>query len=681
MYFLRRILTVGGILLFPFLMEGQSYIPLKTLTGKGERVSLLSAAADTAGNLFFAGVFKEKLSFGDREILDSAAGSIFAGRTDSTGNLSFLRVVASCDGLCDLQEYVVLPGGNSCLFVSCRGDLHAGDTVFASRGVPSLVMITLDAAGHVSGSRLLMKKFQGRVMTALADVAGGCYLGGWFRKADLGKSRERARDKRDAFVLHIGSKDVTGFHVLGGAGIQEVDLLLPGDSALLLAGTFSHEIATGRESLRCEEGVSLFTARMDSGGIGAMEILARGGDLLLCDGVMTEDHRLILGGSFAGTLVTGDTAVLSAGCHDGYLLVAGEKDRQLLTLAGSGDARVQEVVTDSRGRIFLAGTFRGAMEIGDDTLDNEGRSCSTFLAEADRDADIQWAFRPASDQGRTLVTLAATADLLLWTGGALHRLPAGRAGDGRKCDDGIYLSSWLDPCTLLHFDLPDEHFLCEGHTDTLDAGEGFVSWLWQPGNHTERKMLVTDTGYYHVTVTDKYGCPATDSIRVKADSVRLRFDIREEVLPEGNNGSVDLTVTAGLPPFTCLWNTGDMTEDLRDLQGGVYTVTVTDSAGCVATGEAEVKVRDATAVYDLYNYPNPFREITRILYSLPEGTPVEISIWDVSGKKLFVLEEKNGRKGAQSFVWARKNLKDGVYYLKMRSRFGEITKKIMIISR
>jgi hypothetical protein len=163
--------------------------------------------------------------------------------------------------------------------------------------------------------------------------------------------------------------------------------------------------------------------------------------------------------------------------------------------------------------------------------------------------------------------------------------------------------------------------------------------------------------------------------------VRLRFDTREEILPEGYNGSVDLTVTSGLPPYTFLWNTGDVTEDLTGLQGGVYSVTVTDSAGCVAAGETEVTVRDVTAVYDLDNYPNPFRELTRILYSLPEETPVEISIWDVSGKKLFVLAEKNGRKGAQSFVWARKNLKDGVYYLKMRSRFGEITRKIMIISR
>ena len=680
MSFLRRILTVGEVLLFPFLLTGQSYIPLQTLTGEGEGVSLAYAAGDTSGNLFFAGVFQKSLSFGEREITDSAVRSLFAGRTDSSGHILSLTVAASCDGLCDLQAYVVRPGGSSCLFVSCRGDLHAGDTVYGSRGVPQLVMITLDAAGQVTGSRRLMKKFQGRVKSALADTAGGYYLGGWFRKCDSGKSRMKARDKRDAFVMYTDSRGATDFYVLGGAGEQEVDLLLPGDSALLIGGTFSQEITAGRESLRCEEGVSLFMARLDSSGIGAVETLARGGELLLCDGVLTDDHRLILGGAFAGRMRTGDTAVTAAGYHDGYLLFAGEEKRQLLVLAGSGDGRVQELVTDRRGRIFVAGTYRGTLVTGEDTLDNGDRSCGTFLAETDGRATILWALRPGGDSDRTLVTLAATADLLLWTGGTWHRRPAELTG-GRKCSDGIYLSSWLDPCTLMHFDLPDDHFLCEGHTDTLDAGEGYVSWRWEPGDYTGRRLPVSDTGVYHVTVTDQYGCIATDSIYVRADSVRLRFDTREEILPGGYNGSVDLTVTSGLPPYTFLWNTGDVTEDLSGLQGGVYSVTVTDSAGCVAAGETEVTVRDVTAVYDLYNYPNPFRELTRILYSLPEKTPVEISIWDVSGKKLFVLAEKNGRKGAQSFVWARKNLKDGVYYLKMRSRFGEITKKIMIISR
>lgn len=51
----------------------------------------------------------------------------------------------------------------------------------------------------------------------------------------------------------------------------------------------------------------------------------------------------------------------------------------------------------------------------------------------------------------------------------------------------------------------------------------------------------------------------------------------------GNNGSIDLTVTNGTGPFTFNWASGNVTEDLPNLQAGVYTVTVTDALACTAT--------------------------------------------------------------------------------------------------
>ncbi|MBL7774576.1 MAG: carboxypeptidase regulatory-like domain-containing protein, partial [Saprospiraceae bacterium] len=56
----------------------------------------------------------------------------------------------------------------------------------------------------------------------------------------------------------------------------------------------------------------------------------------------------------------------------------------------------------------------------------------------------------------------------------------------------------------------------------------------------------------------------------------------------GNNGSIDLTVTGGTAPYTYLWSTGATTQDVFNLTVGTYTVTVTDANGFTASTSATV---------------------------------------------------------------------------------------------
>ena len=46
------------------------------------------------------------------------------------------------------------------------------------------------------------------------------------------------------------------------------------------------------------------------------------------------------------------------------------------------------------------------------------------------------------------------------------------------------------------------------------------------------------------------------------------------------NGSITLTVTGGTAPYLFAWSNGSSDQDLTDLSGGDYQVTITDANGC-----------------------------------------------------------------------------------------------------
>ena len=124
---------------------------------------------------------------------------------------------------------------------------------------------------------------------------------------------------------------------------------------------------------------------------------------------------------------------------------------------------------------------------------------------------------------------------------------------------------------------------------SVTGGVSPYGYVWSNGDTTSTASNL-GAGTHYLTLTDANECIAYGTINVNAATgPSVTVDNVSDVTCAGAaNGSVDVTVTGGNPPYSYLWSHGATTEDVSGLQGTVYELTVTDSLGCVASATATV---------------------------------------------------------------------------------------------
>lgn len=91
------------------------------------------------------------------------------------------------------------------------------------------------------------------------------------------------------------------------------------------------------------------------------------------------------------------------------------------------------------------------------------------------------------------------------------------------------------------------------------------------------------------------------------------------------------------------------------------------------------KTDHPTSVVLLQNYPNPFNPITVIPYSLYQSELVKLSIYDIMGREIAILENSIKLAGNHNVVFDASNLISGIYFYQLKIGKTIHSKKMLLI--
>ncbi|WP_460958443.1 SdrD B-like domain-containing protein, partial [Spirosoma litoris] len=187
----------------------------------------------------------------------------------------------------------------------------------------------------------------------------------------------------------------------------------------------------------------------------------------------------------------------------------------------------------------------------------------------------------------------------------------------------------------------------------VSGGSGSYSYQWDNGS-TAQSLTGVQAGIYNVVVTDGSGCRSGASFTLTQPS-RIVADIQSVSAVCNAQGGITggtlqvVSVVGGTPGYSYLWSTGSASTSLTGLAAGTYSLTVTDSKGCLALGQAVIDPWPTCAKASLGDYvwldtnsngqqdptETGVASVTAVLHDAVSGTVVSTTVTDGTGHYLF----------------------------------------------
>jgi hypothetical protein len=184
---------------------------------------------------------------------------------------------------------------------------------------------------------------------------------------------------------------------------------------------------------------------------------------------------------------------------------------------------------------------------------------------------------------------------------------------------------------------------------------------------------------YSLTVTDNLGATAQTGGQISVSSGPSRWTITPSSgsVPSGGFQSVLLTFDAANLPE------GNYTAQINiTSNGGNINIPVT----ILVSSSADVNENGNPNSYSLeQNFPNPFNPNTTIRWSIPEGSNVQLKVYNLNGEEVATLVDDYRGPGSYQTIFDaaalnnESSLASGIYFYTLKTNNYSKSKKFVLL--
>lgn len=239
---------------------------------------------------------------------------------------------------------------------------------------------------------------------------------------------------------------------------------------------------------------------------------------------------------------------------------------------------------------------------------------------------------------------------------------------GSSTLNDLYIAYFMD------FDIMD-YSHNEAAVDTADN----LAYIWFVNNYGGVALVEGTLANLSIVRNDSFVYPYEGM----PDSIQYQF-MNGGYSFHNDFGPLDYSVVVSAGPYTL--NPGDSVKVAFAVVGGTSEseiITNAQNAYAVYHDSTLVSVTEtwnsSPKMYALRLFPNPVSDIGRIVFSLPRKDYVDLSLYDVSGRRVRNLFNGNVEPGIYSLKFKAGELREGVYFLRIKTSSTDKTVKAIVI--